>query len=113
MGVGIVSFSSSLSPSSSPSGKGKKPFGHSAPFGIGLGKSGAGAVGEVRLVEGMWGDEVLCGLGVTNAAELSVDAREEEVRGIWHREQSRLARDVKASVACTSDIDTFTGAFQD
>lgn len=112
-GVGIASLSSSLSPSSSPSGKGRKPFGRSASFGTGLGKSGAGAVGEVRLVEGMWGDEVLRGLGVTNAAELSVDAREEEVRGIWHREQSRLARDVKASIARTSDIDTFTGAFQD
>ncbi len=112
-GVGIVSLSSSLSPSSSPSGKGRKPFGRSSSFGAGLSKSSAGAVGEVRLVEGMWGDEVLRGLGVSNAAELSVAAREEEVRGIWRREQARLARDVKTSIARTSDIDTFIGASQD
>ena len=50
-------------------------------------ENGAGTVGEVRLVEGMWGDEVLCGLGITGvpAAEgASVDPREEDLCGIWN-----------------------------
>ena len=121
-GVGIVSLSSSLlataSGLSSSSGKGRKAFGRSTSFGAGLGKNGAGAVGEVRLVEGMWGDEVLRGLGVTgvSAAEgASVDPREEELRGIWERERTRLTRDIKATTAASniSRIDTIAGAFQD
>ena len=121
-GVGIVSLSSSLLPTasglSSSSGKGRKTFGRSTSFGAGLGKNGAGAVGEVRLVEGMWGDEVLRGLGVTGvpAAEgASVDPREEELRGIWERERTRLTRDIKATTAASniSRIDTIAGAFQD
>ncbi|KAF9482254.1 P-loop containing nucleoside triphosphate hydrolase protein [Pholiota conissans] len=109
-GNGIVSLSSSLLACTSP--KGKKPFGRSASFGAGLGKSGAGAIGEVRLVEGMWGDEVLRGLGVTS--EVVVDAREEEVRGIWQREQARLRRDLKAAAnaASNSNLDLVAGAFQ-
>ena len=120
-GVGIASLSSSLataSGSSSSSGKGRKAFGRSASFGAGLGKNGAGAVGEVRLVEGMWGDEVLRGLGITGvpAAEgASVDSREEELRGIWERERVRLTKDIKATTAASniSRIDTIAGAFQD
>ncbi|KAF8971131.1 P-loop containing nucleoside triphosphate hydrolase protein [Flammula alnicola] len=120
-GVGIVSLSSSLLASAgscSGAGKGRKAFGRSASFGAGLGKNGAGAVGEVRLVEGTWGDEVLRGLGVTGAIisadEWPVDAREEEVRGIWEREKARLTRDIKvaASASNNSHVDTFAGAFQ-
>lgn len=112
-GNGIVSLSSSLLATTSPSGKGRKPFGRSASFGAGLGKSGAGAIGEVRLVEGMWGDEVLRGLGVTGAGTAG-DPREEEVRGIWQREQARLLRDIKsAAAASNSNIDILAGAFQD
>lgn len=121
-GVGIVSLSSSLlasaSGSSSGSSKGRKAFGRSASFGAGLSKNGAGAVGEVRLVEGMWGDEVLRGLGVTATSAAngaSDDPREEELRGIWERERVRLTKDIKA-VAATSNvsrIDTILGAFQD
>ena len=121
-GVGIASLSSSLlataSGLSSSSGKGRKAFGRSASFGAGLGKNGAGAVGEVRLVEGMWGDEVLRGLGITGVAAAegaSVDPREEELRGIWERERVRLTKDIKATTAASniSRIDTIAGAFQD
>ena len=120
-GVGIVSLSSSLAATSrlsSSSGKGRKAFGRSASFGAGLGKNGAGAVGEVRLVEGMWGDEVLRGLGITGAPAIegaTVDPREEELRGIWERERVRLTKDIKATttVSNISRIDTIAGAFQD
>ncbi|KAF8902944.1 P-loop containing nucleoside triphosphate hydrolase protein [Gymnopilus junonius] len=115
-GVGLVSLSSSLavtSASVSPS-KGRRAFGRTASFGVGLSKNGAGAVGEVRLVEGVWGDEVLRCLGVMTADVSASDAREEEVRGIWERERVRLNRDVKAAaLANTSRPDTFAGAFSD
>ena len=82
-GVRIVSLSLSLTTASglsSSSGKGRKAFGRSASFGAGLGKNGAGAV-----VEGMWGDEVLHGLGATGVPAdegAGVDPREEELCGI-------------------------------
>jgi len=117
-GVGIVSLSSSLLTAASNSGKGRKTFGRSASFGAGLGKNGAGAVGEVKLVEGMWGDEVLRGLGITGvptAEGASVDPREEELRGIWERERVRLTKDIKATTVASnvSRIDTIAGACQD
>ena len=120
-GVGLVSLSSSLfaSESGSPS-KGKRAFGRSASFGSGLGKNGAGAVGVVRLVEGLWADEILRGLGVSGSDSLPasddmpVDARKEEVRGIWEQEKSRLTRDLKSLATSTaSRSETFAGAFQD
>jgi len=123
-GVGLVSLSSSLLPSASSSspGKGKKAFGRSASFGAGLGKNGAGAVGEVRLVEGVWADEILRGLGAsgTDAVPASddtpVDARKEEIRGIWEREKSRLTKDLKflaSAASAASRPETFAGAFQE
>ena len=123
-GVGLISLSSSLlaSASGSSPSKGKRAFGRSASFGTGLGKNGAGAVGEVRLVEGIWPDEILRGLGAsgTNVSSASdnmpVDARKEEIRGIWEREKSRLTRDLKslASLAsAASRPETFAEAFQD
>ncbi|PPQ90534.1 hypothetical protein CVT25_015848 [Psilocybe cyanescens] len=117
-GVGIATLSSSLGTSSvtSTPTKGRKAFGRSASFGAGLSKNGAGAIGEIRLAEGMWGDEVLRGLGVSGAIDANTaDAREEEVRGIWEHEKSRLMRDIKASAlaANNSRLDTFAGAFED
>ena len=90
-GVGLVSLSSSLfaSESGSSPGKGRKAFGCSASFGSGLGKDGAGAVGGVRLVEGLWADEILRGLGMSDtdsshtSDDMPVDSRKEEIRGIW------------------------------
>ena len=123
-GIGLVSLSSSLlaSVSGSPNGKGKRAFGRSPSFGAGLGKNGAGAVGEVRLVEGVWADEILRGLGATGtnisppSDDMPVDARKEEIRGIWEREKSRLTKDQK-SVASAASIasqpETFAEAFQD
>ena len=65
-GAGLVSLLSSLAlASGSSAGRGKKAFGRSTSFGAGLGKNGAGAVGEVKLVEGVWADEILRGLGAS------------------------------------------------
>ncbi|KAF9522655.1 hypothetical protein CPB83DRAFT_871919 [Crepidotus variabilis] len=113
-GVGILSLSSSLSASAGPS-KPKRAMGRSVSFGGGLSKNGAGAVGEVRLVDGVWNDEVLRGLGVTPADGAASDPREEEVRAIWTREKSRLAKDVKAAASALKNatLDVFTGAFED
>jgi len=109
-GVGLVSLSSSIS-TGTP--KGKRTFSRSTSFGLGLIKNGAGGVGEVRLVEGVWGEEVLRCLGVSGE-NTPADPREEEVRGIWEREKSRLSKDIKAQAAATknSDIDILSGAFQ-
>ena len=85
-GVGLVSLLSSLFASESGSSPRKKAFGRSASFGSGLGKNGAGAVGVVRLLEGLWADEILRGLGAScsDASPVSddmpVDARKEEIR---------------------------------
>ncbi|KAF9568234.1 P-loop containing nucleoside triphosphate hydrolase protein [Agrocybe pediades] len=116
--VSLSSSSSSPSLSASPT-KARRTFGRSASFGAST-KTGAGAVGEVRLVEGMWGDEVLRGLGVTATASAcsldDSDSREEEVKGIWEREKSRIAKDVKNAALASSknsSINTFAGAFED
>lgn len=121
-GMGLVSLSSSLFASgsgSSPS-KGKRAFGRSASFGSGLGKNSAGAVGVVRLVEGLWADEVLRGLGASGSDpspasdDMPVDARKEEICRIWEQEKSRLTRDLKSLVSSTASCsETFAGAFQD
>ncbi|KAF8160617.1 P-loop containing nucleoside triphosphate hydrolase protein [Crassisporium funariophilum] len=121
-GVGLVSLSSSLLSLTLGSSKGKRAFGRSASFGAGLGKNGAGAVGEVKLVEGVWAEEVLRGLGASGAGvapvadDTPVDVRKEEIHSIWEREKVRLARDVKATIAAAaagSRPDTFSGAFED
>ena len=120
-GVGLVSLSSSLfaSESGSSPSKGRKAFGRSASFGSGLGKNGAGAVGGVRLVEGLWGDEILRGLGTSGADasptsdDMPVDARKEEIRGIWEGEKSRLTKDLKSLASAASRSETFAEAFQD
>jgi cell division control protein 6 len=121
-GVGLVSLSSSIfaSESGSSPSKGKRAFGRSASFGSGLGKNSAGAVGVVRLVEGVWADEILRGLGASGSDalpasdDMPVDARKEEICGIWEQEKSRLTKDLKSLVSSTSSrSETFAGAFQD
>jgi cell division control protein 6 len=60
-GVELISLSSFLAlASGSPAGRGKKVFCRSTSFGAGLSKSGA-----VKLVEGVWADEILRGLGAS------------------------------------------------
>ena len=115
-GVGLVTLSSTsalVTPASSPS-KGRRGFNRTASIGAGLSKGGAGAVGEVQLVEGVWADEILRGLGISEAVVVSTeDAREEEVRGIWLRERAKIQRDIKANLASTTNLDVFEGAFED
>jgi len=108
-GVGLVSLSSSAAPGTP---RAKKSFGRSTSFGAGLARNGVGSVGEVRLVDGIWGEEILRCLGAINADTTSSDPREEEIRVIWEREKSRLSKDMKAATRSKeSDADVFSGAF--
>jgi len=94
-------------------GSGRKQFGRTLSF-AGAGKnSGAGSV---RLVEGVWCDEILRGLGISNVLQedAEVDICEEEVKVIWQREQARNARDVEANGISPkgSQEDVFSDAFE-
>jgi hypothetical protein len=116
-GVGLVQMSSSSLPSSAtgtPS-KSKRGFGRTGSFGSGLGRSGAGAVGEVKLVEGVWTNEVLRGLGISDqSSATSDDLRNEEIKGLWISESNRLAKDVKVQGAATPSklVASFEDAFE-
>ncbi|KAF5351649.1 hypothetical protein D9756_007735 [Leucocoprinus leucothites] len=113
-GNGLVCLSPSIGSSTGP---GRKPFVRSASF-AGVGKNSvAGNVGSVRLVEGVWCDEILRGLGVNTTPQegAEVDVCEEEVKAIWQREQARTARDVKVKDAVSSKgnkEDVFSDAFK-
>lgn len=107
-GNGLVCLSSSAGTG------GRKTFGRSMSLG---GKGAAGTVGSVKLVEGIWCEEILRGLGISNALQddHEVDACEEEVKMIWQREQARTVKDVKAMNTATSKgnrEDVFAGAFE-
>lgn len=105
-GVGLVSLSSSVG-AGMP--RGKKTFARSSSFGAGLTKNGVGSVGEVRLVGGIWGEEVLRCLGAITAS----NPREEEIRNIWDEERLRLSKDLRAANRSSDfDADVFSGAFQ-
>ncbi|KAL4261539.1 Origin Recognition Complex 1/Cell Division Control Protein 6 [Pleurotus pulmonarius] len=120
-GVGLISSIGSLSclsVASTPSKTGRRNFGRTASFG-GMGKS-QGSGGTVQLVEGVRLDEVLRGLGVNNANNETtnddVDPREEEVRIIWTRETTKIAKDVKAVERLRlsmAGIDPFGDAMED
>jgi len=106
-GVGLISLSSSAG-AGTP--RAKKTFGRSTSFGTGLARNGVGSVGEVSLIDGIWGEEVLRCLG---ADTTSSDPREEEIRTIWEREKLRLSKDMKTAMRSKdSDADVFSGAFQ-
>jgi len=108
-GVGLVFLSSSLAlASGSSAGRGKKAFSCSVSL-------------EVNLVEGVWADEILRGLGASRtdlsstSNEFPIDARKEEIRGIWEREKPRLTKDLNAhaSASAASRPEIFAEAFQD
>jgi len=110
-GNGLVCFSNSSI--GALAGSGRKQFGRTLSF-VGAGKnSGAGSV---RLVEGVWCDEILRGLGINNVLQedAEIDVCEEEVKVIWQREQARNARDVKANGISPkgSQEDVFSDAFE-
>lgn len=116
-GVGLLSTSSSLMPST-PGTKTKRAFGRTSSFGPGAGKGIGSAGGDIKLAEGVWGDEVLRGLGVAVSGESeTTDVREEEVRAIWEREKGRLAREVralaKASTSKSRELPGFDEAMED
>ncbi|KAH6914486.1 Cdc6B protein [Coprinopsis sp. MPI-PUGE-AT-0042] len=114
-GVGLVQMSSSSLPSSAAGTptKSKRGFGRTASFGSGLGRSGAGAVGDVKLVEGVWTNEVLRGLGISESST-SDDLRNEEIKGLWISESHRLAKEVKVQGTATPSkpVASFEDAFE-
>ncbi|OJT11608.1 Cell division control protein 6 -like protein [Trametes pubescens] len=88
--VGLFTLSSCNSLPSTPRKSGKKAFGRSASF-----AGGNQTAQEVRFVEGVRLDEVARGLGF-GVDDTPADAREEEVRAVYQREQARIAREAKA-----------------
>lgn len=109
-GSGLVSLSSS---GGAGTPRAKKTFSRSTSFGAGVARNGVGSVGEVRLVDGIWGEEILRCLGAINTDVASSDPREEEIRAIWEREKSRSSKDMKAASRSNNlDADVFSGAFQ-
>ncbi|RDX50187.1 P-loop containing nucleoside triphosphate hydrolase protein [Lentinus brumalis] len=88
--VGLISLSSSAGLLSTPRKSSKKSFGRSMSF-----SAGASSAQEARFVDGVRLDEVVRGLGL-GVDDTPADAREEELRAIYHREQARIAREAKA-----------------
>ncbi|KAI0371145.1 P-loop containing nucleoside triphosphate hydrolase protein [Pilatotrama ljubarskyi] len=88
--VGLLTLSSSSATPSTPRKPGKKGFGRSASF-----AGGIQAAQQVCFVENVRLDEVARGLGL-GVDDIPTDAREEEVRAIYQREQARIAREAKA-----------------
>ncbi|KAI0633404.1 P-loop containing nucleoside triphosphate hydrolase protein [Trametes polyzona] len=106
--VGLVTLSSCSSSPSTPRKSGKKAFSRSASF-----AGGAQTAQEVRFVEGVRLDEVARGLGL-GTDDVPTDAREEEVRAIYQREQARVAREAKARAqTCRADVVGFEEAVED
>lgn len=121
-GVGLVCLTGGTEASSS-SGT-RRTFGRSTSFGGGAGFCGTGkgkakGVSELRLVNGVRGEEVLRGMGVitSDASNVSGDVRSQEVKGIWEREKTRLGRDLKTLEKETgktlTGVDVFDGAAKD
>ncbi|THV05128.1 P-loop containing nucleoside triphosphate hydrolase protein [Dendrothele bispora CBS 962.96] len=109
-GVGLISTGSGTD--SSPS-KGKRAFGRSSSF---AGVIKKGSSDDVKLSAGVLTEEVVRGLGVEiEGADASQDVREEEVRAIWRRESSRLAKDIKiaSAKAVKRDESRFADACED
>ncbi|KAF5348658.1 hypothetical protein D9758_006786 [Tetrapyrgos nigripes] len=108
-GVGLVNGGSAgdISPT-----KGKRTFARSNSF-VGTSK---GSSGSIKLGAGILTEEVVRGLGVeAEDTETPQDVREEEVRAIWRRESTRLAKDLKiaATKAAKRDGALFEDANED
>ncbi|KAH9942300.1 P-loop containing nucleoside triphosphate hydrolase protein [Epithele typhae] len=87
--IGLLALSSSSSLPSTPRKAGKKSFSRTMSF------TGSPSTQDVRFVEDVRLDEVTRGLGL-GADDTPTDAREEELRAIFQREQARIAREAKA-----------------
>ncbi len=88
-GVGLLSTTSAFA--SSPTKGVKRAFCRTSSF-----ASASNKAAEVNLCEGLMTEEVLQGLGIRElTARASEDIMEEEVSSIWHREISRISKEVK------------------
>ncbi|TBU29542.1 P-loop containing nucleoside triphosphate hydrolase protein [Dichomitus squalens] len=105
--VGLLTLSSnSSSLPSTPRKPGKKAFSRSTSF------AGSSCTQEVRFVDGVRLHEVARGLGL-GLDEAPADAREEEVRALYQREQARIAREAKARGHVSSEVVGFEETMED
>ncbi len=104
--VGLFALSGSGSLPTTPRKSGKKNFSRSASF------ASSGGAQEVRFVQDVRPDEVARGLGL-GLDDTPADAREEEVRAIYRREQARIVREAKAHGHVTSELVGFDEAIED
>ena len=104
--VGLFVLTGSGSLPATPRKAGKKGFSRSASF------VGTGGSQEVRFVEGVRLDEVTRGLGL-GLEDSPADAREEEVRTIFQREQARITREAKAHGRVPAELVGFDEAMED
>ena len=93
--VGFLTISSTASLPTTPKKPGKKSFSRSMSF------TGSSGTQEVRFVEGVRLDEIARGLGL-GPDDTPSNAREEEVRAIFQREQARITREAKSRGQATS-----------
>lgn len=114
--VGLVTLSSSVgSPPRSPSKGARKGLARTKSFNMG---SGSRTTQEVSFVEGARVEELARGLGIQSSPSSpsqdmpAPDVREEEVRSIWEREVTRIARESRASQVAVRPSDVFDDAIE-
>jgi cell division control protein 6 len=111
--VGLVSLSA-------PSAKPGRQMSRSTSFKSTPSKSAAARAQaqDVKLAEGVRLDEVVRGLGCqvnvgTPSGDAPVDLREEEVRALYDREQTRMTRDVRNRASFVEEKNVFADALED
>lgn len=113
-GTGLLtSTSTALSATSVKSTPTKRrAFGRSSSFGGSKALANDASTGEVRLASGVWAEEVLRGLGISEGSTEVVDVREEELADIWEREKVRMNRELKniARASAAKDVVVFEDA---
>lgn len=102
--VGLISTSSTGKVPGSPSKSGRRGFSRTASFGTGSMLSGGK---EIRFVEGLRAEEVIKGLGINSGTtdKCATDIKEEEVRSIWIKESSKIAKEVKYNEEATETLE--------
>lgn len=91
--VGLVTTSTTGKLPGSPSKSGRRCLLKSTTFGGGVGQSGGR---ELQFVAGLRIEEVSKGLGILSSTEgEATDIKEEEVRSIWQKESSVIAKEAK------------------
>lgn len=92
--VGLIATSSTGKVPGSPSKSGRRGLSRSVSFSVGCALGGGK---ELHFVEGLRVEEVVKGLGIgiDRKGGDSTDIKEEEVRSIWRKESSKIAKETK------------------